>query len=327
MAKKALKKELEQWLESDVETAFIELSQITDDKLELTIGEDAQPFSIAYPKEYPKASKDKFFVFSEEESLAEWQMKLNEIANKGNIKLADLLTKAAEGYLDGEEEQEEMISDEEPEPEPEKKEKPKKSKEEVINPKEFLEIGSPVATMRLIKDLKNIQKTNPKDLGFSAAPVLDQKSGMENLYQWHVKLFGFDKDTDLYKDMEMFKKKTQQDHILIELRFSKDYPFAPPFVRVVRPRFAFRTGHVTIGGSICMELLTNSGWNSTNDIESILIQIRAEMTGGNARLDAGMSNTYEYTEQEAWEAFNRAAGTHNWNINGLNKNAFDFYHQ
>jgi hypothetical protein len=58
-----------------------------------------------------------------------------------------------------------------------------------------------------------------------------------------------------------------------------------------------------------MELLTNSGWNSSNDfhkciahlysandIESILIQIRAEMTGGGARLDAGMSNTYEYSE-------------------------------
>jgi len=125
--------------------------------------------------------------------------------------------------------------------------------------------------------------------------------------------------------MLTYQKKTGQEHILVELRFSKDYPFAPPFVRVVKPRFAFRTGHVTVGGSICMELLTNSGWNSTNDIESILIQIRAEMTGGGARLDAGMSNTYEYTESEAWDAFNRAAATHGWNINGLSRNTFNFY--
>ena len=27
------------------------------------------------------------------------------------------------------------------------------------------------------------------------------------------------------------------------------------------------TGHVTIGGSICMEMLTRSGWTPTNDIE------------------------------------------------------------
>jgi len=73
-----------------------------------------------------------------------------------------------------------------------------------------------------------------------------------------------------------------------------------------------------------MELLTNSGWNSTNDIESILIQIRAEMTGGGARLDHS-STSYEYSEQEAWEAFNRAAATHGWNINNINRNTFHFY--
>lgn len=27
-------------------------------------------------------------------------------------------------------------------------------------------------------------------------------------YHWHVKLFGFDKDTELYKDMEQYKKKS-----------------------------------------------------------------------------------------------------------------------
>jgi hypothetical protein len=31
-------------------------------------------------------------------------------------------------------------------------------------------------------------------------------------------------------------------------------------VRAIRPRFAFHTGHVTVGGSICIELLTSSGW-------------------------------------------------------------------
>jgi hypothetical protein len=43
--------------------------------------------------------------------------------------------------------------------------KPAKSKEEAaLDEKEFLPIGSPAATMRLIKDLKNITKANPKDL-------------------------------------------------------------------------------------------------------------------------------------------------------------------
>ncbi len=30
-------------------------------------------------------------------------------------------------------------------------------------------------------------------------------------------------------------------------------------------------GHVTIGGSVCMEMLTKSGWTPTNDIEVKLL--------------------------------------------------------
>src|SRR5690606_31809485 len=92
----------------------------------------------------------------------------------------------------------------------------------------------------------------------------------------------------------------------LEMIFQANYPFSPPFLRVVYPRylrlslnrapwfykklhvahrFQFRTGHVTIGGSICMELLTPSGWRPTNDIESVIIQIRSEMIAGAARID------------------------------------------
>jgi ubiquitin-conjugating enzyme E2 Q len=48
--------------------------------------------------------------------------------------------------------------------------------------------------------------------------------------------------------------------VLLEIRFPPDFPWQPPFIRVVAPRFAFHTGHVTVGGSICMELLT-SAWS------------------------------------------------------------------
>jgi len=282
---------------------------------------------LSFPKDYPK-SKEKFLIFSEDDELSQWQQQVNEYADKGG-KLDDLLTKAAEIFhalLGGEAEDSNELEEEDDmgleEVKVEKKKEKKSKEESAIEEKEFLPIGSPAATMRLIKDLKAIAKAKPDDLGFSAAPVVHKKSGLENLYHWNVKLFGFDKGSDMWKDMESFKKKTQQDHILVELRFSKDYPFAPPFVRVISPRFAFRTGHVTLGGSICMELLTNTGWNSTNDIESILIQIRAEMLSGGARLDPGMSGNYEYSEHEAWDAFFRAASTHGWNVNGLSKDKF-----
>ena len=58
-----------------------------------------------------------------------------------------------------------------------------------------------------------------------------------------------------------------QPVIELEMTFPNEYPMKPPFVRVVRPRFKFLTGHITIGGSICMEVLTSSGWSPSNDIE------------------------------------------------------------
>jgi len=334
MAKAKLEKEIEEWLDNladEYQECFFELQEVNDDAIVFSVGEEEDQFQITYPKDYPANKEDRFFVSSDSDNLSDWVSNLNDFADKGRITISALLNEAAERYLKAqgggkEEEGDEMLMGE-GEEEDKSQKKVKKTKEEMeierkLEQGEFLEIGSAQATMRLINDLKALRKQKPENLGFSADPVLDKKSGMENLYHWHIKLFGIDKDAPLYKDMTDFKKKTGHDHILIEMRFSKDYPHVPPFVRVVRPRFLFRTGHVTLGGSICMELLTNSGWNATNDIESILIQITAELVTGGARLDGSGGHNYEYSEQEAWEAFYRAATTHGWNVNGLSKDMF-----
>lgn len=38
------------------------------------------------------------------------------------------------------------------------------------------------------------------------------------------------------------------DHLLMELTFPSDYPHHPFFLRVVKPRCQWYTGHVTAGG-------------------------------------------------------------------------------
>lgn len=58
-----------------------------------------------------------------------------------------------------------------------------------------------------------------------------------------------------------------------EMTFPENFPFEPPFIRVVAPIFVFRTGHVTIGGSICMESITPAGWSSARSIEGIFLEI------------------------------------------------------
>ena len=97
----------------------------------------------------------------------------------------------------------------------------------------------------------------------------------------------------------------------LEVSFGASYPSAPPFVRVVAPRFAFHTGHVTIGGSICMELLTSTGWSAEYTIEALLVTVRQAMLDGNGSLDPERAHV-PYDEAEARQAFERVARQHGW---------------
>jgi len=148
--------------------------------------------------------------------------------------------------------------------------------------------------------LKHIVQSKPTEQGFEVGLIKN------NLYHWEVKFFNFEPKELIAQDL----KKLKHQHILLHITFPSTYPFNPPFCRVIRPRFAFRTGHVTIGGSICTELLTNKGWTCANTVESVLVSIRAQFLEGGARLD--LSNHKDYSEQEAKEAFQRMMQTHGW---------------
>jgi len=182
---------------------------------------------------------------------------------------------------------------------------PKQSTKEVKREMDFItKQGSKEATTRLVSDINGILKGDPSKFGYSAGPIND------NLYIWSVKFSGFDVKSAIGKDLEKMKATKGIDCIELQMIFPAEYPWKPPFIYVKRPRFEFRTGHVTLDGSICMELLTSSGWTPANDIESILVQIRSEMLEGGARLD--FNNTSEYTEDKARQSFLRAARTHGW---------------
>ena len=84
-------------------------------------------------------------------------------------------------------------------------------------------------------------------------------------------------------------------------------------MRVIRPRFAFHTGHVTVGGSICMEALTSSGWTPEYSMEGVLMLVRQAMVDGGAKLDI-LRPHIPYSEQEARSAFMRVARDHGWKV-------------
>lgn len=172
------------------------------------------------------------------------------------------------------------------------------------------------ATRHLQRELKTVlglQEEAPlHELGW----YIDQRF-VENVYQWIVELHSFDKDIPLAKDM----KNAGLTSVVLEMRFGKDYPISPPFVRVIRPRFLqFQQGgggHVTAGGAICMELLTNSGWSAVSSIESVLLQVRMAMSSLDppGRLETQTKRQQrDYGIREAMEAYIRACGHHGWEV-------------
>jgi len=174
--------------------------------------------------------------------------------------------------------------------------------------------ATPSASKRLQKDyqtLLKVQNSNPlHELGWYTDP-----EQFNNVYQWIIELHSFDEKLPLAKQM----KEKGIKSVVIEMRFGPDYPMTPPFIRVIRPRFlGFNQGgggHVTAGGSICMELLTNSGWSAVSTIESVLLQVRLAMSSTDpkpAQLEYGPPRMYGIGE--AIDAYMRACRTHGWRV-------------
>ena len=83
----------------------------------------------------------------------------------------------------------------------------------------------------------------------------------DDLYHWKIMMLQIDEDSNLAKDLaKLSAKEGRKIDIELECKFTGKYPFAPPFIRVISPHIS--GGHVTQGGGLCMEILTNQGWSS-----------------------------------------------------------------
>ncbi len=153
---------------------------------------------------------------------------------------------------------------------------------------------------RLMKEIQYVMGGKTEEFG------LKFEINDSNMYIWKIYISKIDEASDLYKDM----KKMNIEDIQMEIRFENTYPISPPFVRIIKPQFLYKTGNITVGGSICMELLTSQGWSPACSIESLLIQIKSNIleTG---RLDFTKKNII-YTYEESQIAFKRMLFTHGW---------------
>ncbi|KAK8721784.1 hypothetical protein OTU49_012569, partial [Cherax quadricarinatus] len=85
-----------------------------------------------------------------------------------------------------------------------------------------------VRTRRLMKEFQELSRgqQNAKDPVFTVDLVNDC------LYEWKVKLLRVDPDSELHRDMQ----EMNVHHILLSLSFPENFPFHPPFLRVLSPR-------------------------------------------------------------------------------------------
>lgn len=120
-----------------------------------------------------------------------------------------------------------------------------------------------------MKEYSEIQRMEHRpDSTFTAELVND------NLFEWHVRLHKVDPESKLAADMG----ELGVPHILLHVKFPDNFPFAPPFMRVISPRI--EKGYVMEGGAICMELLTPRGWASAYTIEAVITQFAASVVKG-----------------------------------------------
>ncbi|KAH7146430.1 hypothetical protein EDB81DRAFT_795225 [Dactylonectria macrodidyma] len=176
--------------------------------------------------------------------------------------------------------------------------------------------SSPEALHRINKEIMELQRIQSRNDITDNGWYIDFDK-INNLFLWYVELHSFNNELPLAQDM----MRAGCSSIVLEFRFGASFPFSPPFVRVVRPRFLPFSqgggGHVTAGGAICSELLTNSGWTAALTLEKVFLEIRMNLCDMNppAHLDRSPPfGTSDYSIGEAMDAFRRAVAGHGWQL-------------
>uniref|UniRef100_A0A8C3GTB7 Ubiquitin conjugating enzyme E2 Q1 n=1 Tax=Corvus moneduloides TaxID=1196302 RepID=A0A8C3GTB7_CORMO len=158
--------------------------------------------------------------------------------------------------------------------------------------------GSVQATDRLMKELRDIYRSPSFKGGYYAVELVN-----DSLYDWNVKLLKVDEDSALHNDLQILKEKEGTDFILLNFSFKDNFPFDPPFVRVVSP---------SLGGSGLTVCLVPQGWSSAYSIESVIMQISATLVKGKARVQFG-ANKNQYSLTRAQQSYKSLVQIHEKN--------------
>eukprot|EP00042_Codosiga_hollandica_P047213 m.509279 g.509279 ORF g.509279 m.509279 type:complete len:276 (+) comp57399_c0_seq2:1038-1865(+) len=158
-----------------------------------------------------------------------------------------------------------------------------------------------VRSTRLMKELERIQKCQAVKDGIFSVSLAD-----ENLFEWDLKYYKFDPESLLANDVANLQLDTGIDNVWFRFSFPENFPFAPPFVRVLAP--LVQGGYVLTGGAICQELLTPDGWVQSCKMEAVILQVAAAITKAGARIVARVA--VDFSEAEARKSYDYLVKTH-----------------
>uniref|UniRef100_UPI00358F2C44 ubiquitin-conjugating enzyme E2Q-like protein 1 n=1 Tax=Myxine glutinosa TaxID=7769 RepID=UPI00358F2C44 len=149
-----------------------------------------------------------------------------------------------------------------------------------------------VRARRLMKELQDLRRTSER---FLSVDLVE-----DNLFEWNVRLFQIDRESPLWQDM----RDSGHDSILLNLSFPENFPFSPPFMRVLSPRIDTASSWTR---AICMELLTPRGWSSAYTVEAVVRQFAASVVKGQGRISRKKK---AFTRKEAEATFRSLVKTH-----------------
>ncbi|XP_066149817.1 ubiquitin-conjugating enzyme E2Q-like protein 1 [Euwallacea fornicatus] len=157
-----------------------------------------------------------------------------------------------------------------------------------------------VRAKRLMKEFRDLQRLKNSQ----QEPIFTVELVEDNLFEWYVKVYKVDGESDLMQDM----LELGIHYILLHLIFPENFPFAPPFMRLISPRI--EKGFIMEGGAICMELLTPRGWASAYTVEAVIMQFAASVVKGQGRVQRKNKGQKVFNRRTAEESFRSLVRTH-----------------
>lgn len=152
---------------------------------------------------------------------------------------------------------------------------------------------------RITKEINKMMKSNV--LSESNIELLID----DDISNFNIKFYDFRHEDNIYKNLE----KIDQNYIIANIKIPNDYPFNPPFIRIISPHFyTDEFSFVKNNGAICLDHLVPSKWTPSLKIENLLIQIRCYLSNETVELKKDIYSC----EKSSEESFYQLIYKYNW---------------